>query len=255
MHLSRAVIPSLLALALGAAAPPALRPGEGLAFASPGATPERRGEAAVVSPLGDLAGLLWLRLEGFEWSSRRVAYKCSGRSGDLACTAPKGHGRVDLSLAFERNCRLAFVEWIRQSAGLWNRMEGEAAALLKLEETFAAFAGPRFPKGGKLPPWGLDWAGEGDLLRSSPADLAAWLADPSQDAVSGLFKRYGSGFFEGDVGEDRGWVYVGHAGAGATTWTWVAGGKSGHAAVLRIPGLLDRPAALQRFREAVGQGR
>lgn len=255
MNLSRAAILSVLALALGAAAPPALRPGEGLAFATLGGTPEFRGEASRESPLGDLAGLLWLRLEGFEWSSRRVTYKCSGRNGELACTAPKGHGRVDLAQAFERNCRLAFVEWIRQSAGLWSRLEGDAAALLKLEEVFGPFAGPRFPKGGKLPPWGLDWAGEGDLLRCSPAALAAWLADPSQDAVSGLFKRYGSGFFEGDLGDDRGWVYVGHAGTGAAAWTWVAGGQSGHAAVMRIPEILDRPAALRRFREAAGQAR
>lgn len=255
MNLSRAAILSVLTLALGAAAPPPLRPGEGLAFATLGGTPEFRGEASIETPLGDLAGLLWLRLEGFEWSSRRVTYKCSGRNGELACTSPKGHGRVDLAQAFERNCRLAFVEWIRQSAGHWSRLEGEAAALLKLEEVFEAFAGPRFPKGGKLPPWGLDWAGEGDLLRSSPSALAAWLADPSQDAVSGLFKRYGSGFFEGDVGEDRGWVYVGHAGLGAAAWTWVAGGQSGHAAVMRIPGTLDRRSALQRFREAAGQAR
>jgi hypothetical protein len=239
-------------LALAAAEPPALRPGEGLAFASLGGKTEGRGEAASQGPLGDLSGLLWLRLEGFDWSSRRVAYKCSGREGDLVCTLAKGHGRVDLGKAFERNCRLAFVSWIRQSAVLWSRLEGDAAARIKLEEVFGAFTGPRFPKGDQLPAWGLDWVGEGDLFRASPVSLATWLADTSQDAVSGLFKRYGSGFFEGDVGDDRGWAYVGHAGAGSAVWTWVAAGQSGHVAVMRIPGTLDRAAALLRFREAAG---
>ena len=132
---------------------------------------------------------------------------------------------------------------------------GDAPARLRLEEVFGPFAGPRMPKGEGLPAFGPEWVGEGGLLRASPASLAAWLADPSQDAVSGMFKRYGSGFFEGDVGEDRGWAYVGQAREGGGAWTWVAGGQAGHAAVMRIPGALDRVAALRRFREAAGAPR
>ena len=255
MTFLRAVASSVLALALAAAEPPALKPGEGLAFASLDGKTELRGEASIVGPMGDLAGLLWLRLEGYDWSSRRVSYKCSGRDGDLSCTSPKGHGRVDLGKAFERNCRLAFLAWIKQSAALWSRLEGDAAARIRLQESFAPFLGPRWPKGDKLPVFDLHWVGEGELLQASPVALATWLADPAQDTVSGLFKRYGSGFFEGDMGDDRGWVYVGHAGSAGNWTTWVAGGQSGHAAVLRMPGELDRAAALRRFREAVGPGR
>jgi hypothetical protein len=249
MNFLRAAACSVLALNLIAADPPALRPGEGLAFADLEGRTETRGDASVPGPLGDLSSLLWLRLEGYDWASWRVSYKCSGREGELACTSAKGHGRVDLSNAFERNCRLAVLSWIRQSAALKSRLEGDAVARIRLQEVFGPFSGPRFPKGEKLPAFGLEWAGEGDLLRASPASLAGWLADPSQEQVSGLFKRYGSGFFEGEAGTG-GWVYVGHAGAGEGATTWVAGGQSGHVAVMRIPGTLDRPAALRRFREA-----
>ena len=83
--------------------------------------------------------------------------------------------------------------------------------------------------------------------------MGAWLADPAQDGHSGLFKRYGAGFFEGEGGNYSGWVYVGHAGSTVDSWTWVAGGQAGHVAVMRIPGSLERAAAIKRFREAAVQ--
>jgi hypothetical protein len=249
----RALATPLLALALVAAEPPVLRPKEGLAFAESNGNASKLGEASALTPMGDLAGLLWLRLEGFDWASRRSTYSCSGKEGALACTTPKGHGRVDIGKAFEQNCRLALLSWVRQSAASWSRLEGEAAGRLKVEEAFGPFAGSRFPKGDKLPAFDLAWVGEGDLLRSSPEQMAAWLVDPAQDGHWGFFKRYGSGFFEGEVGDFKGWVYLGRAEAGGQAWTWVAGGQSGHVAVLRMPGTLDRAAALKRFREAVTQ--
>ena len=175
----RALAASLLALSLAAAEPPVLRPKEGLAFAEPDGSSRSLGEASSLTPVGDLASLVWMRHEGFDWASRRVSYSCSGKEGGLACTTPQGHGGVDIAKAYEKNCRLAFLAWIKQSVALWTRLEGEGPARLKVEDSFAPFAGPRFPKGDKLPAFDMTWVGEGDLLRASPAQLASWLADPS----------------------------------------------------------------------------
>jgi hypothetical protein len=208
-----------------------------------------RGEAQRVGPLGDLACLPWLRLEGFVWSSARLSFSCKGSAAGQACSQPKGHGRVDPRQAFERNCRLALLAWISYSAAGWAKMEGPIMARMKLQEVFQPFLEGRLPKGEELPSFGLEWAGDGDLLRSSPAALARWLADPAQEPTESMFRRYGAGFFEGDMGDYQGWAYVGRAGTGTDVCTWVAGGQRGRAAALRIPGTPGREAALKRFRE------
>ncbi len=240
---------SLSVCILGAAEPSALKPGEGLAVASGSGEIQVKGEARTEGPLGDLACLPWLRLEGFVWSSGKVSFNCKGSADGFACTVAKGHGRVDLRKAFERNCRLALLAWIRQSAAGWAKIEGPIMARMKLQEVFQPFLGSRLSRGEDLPVFGLDWAGEGDLLRASPESLARWLADPSQEPAESMFRRYGAGFFEGDVGDYTGWSFVGRAGSGAGLCTWIAGGQRGRAAVLRLPGQPGREDALRRFRE------
>lgn len=238
-----------IAAGLLAAQSPVLKPGEGFAVATMGGAVQIAGDARAEGPLGDLACLPWLRLEGYAWSSAKLVFRCSGTVGAFHCSEPKGHGRVDLAKAFERNCRLALQAWIQWSAAGWARIEGPVMARMKLVEVFQPFLGGRLPKGEDLPAFGPDWVGEGDLLRASPDVLARWLADPEQEPAESLFRRYGSGFFEGDVGDYQGWTYVGRAGNPAVTW--VTGGRRGRVAVLRMPGALKREEALGRFRELV----
>lgn len=234
---------------LEAAPPTALKPGEGLAIATLAGDLQVRGEAQREGPLGDLACLPWLRLEGFVWSSARLSFHCKGGAAGAVCSLPAGHGRVDLRTAFERNCRLALRAWIGHSAAGWTKMEGPVMARMKLQEVFQPFLGARFPRGEELPAFGMEWAGEGELLRASPAALARWLADPAQEPAESMFRRYGAGFFEGDVGDYQGWTYVGRAGTGPEACTWVAGGLRGGAAALRMTGAPSRDQALKRFRE------
>lgn len=234
---------------LQGAAPPALRPGEGLALATTQGSLRLLGEAKLEGPLGDLVCLPWLRLEGFAWSSGKLTYACKGSEQGVGCSTPKGHGRVDVREALERNCRLALLGWINRSAAGWAKMEGPVVARMKVQETFEPFLGKRMPAGEEMPQFGSEWAGEGVLLRASPESLARWLADPSQESADSMFRRYGAGFFEGDVGSYAGWVYVGCADRGPGVCTWVAGGQRGQAAVLRIPGAPGRVEALRRFRE------
>lgn len=245
---------TLIALGLSAcllrgASPQLLKPGEGLAVASPGTELRLAGEAKREGPLGDLACLPWLRLEGFSWSSGKLTYACRGSLQGIGCTTAKGHGRVDVREALEGNCRLALLGWINHSAAGWAKMEGPVAARLKIQEVFEPFLGRRMPAGEEMPQFGPEWAGEGDLLRASPESLARWLADASQESADSMFRRYGAGFFEGDVGSYAGWAYVGCAARGPEVCTWVAGGQRGRAAVLRIPGAPGRTEALRRFRE------
>jgi hypothetical protein len=228
---------------------PALRPGEGLALAATSGDVQLHGEARTEGPLGDLACLPWLRLEGYVWSSGKFIFPCKGSLGGFACTVPKGHGRVDLRKAFECNCRLALLAWIHVSAAGWAKLEGPMMARMKVQEVFQPFLGSRMPKGEAMPAFGMEWAGEGGLLRASPESLAGWLADPAQEQAESMFRRYGAGFFEGDVGDYQGWTYVGRAGSGAEACTWVAGGQRGKAAALRMPGTPKREEALRRFRE------
>lgn len=245
---------TLIAIAISAcllqgAGAPSLKPGEGLALATFEGIQQVHGEARTEGPLGDLICLPWLRLEGYAWSSGKLSFNCKGKAGEYACTVPKGHGRVDLAQAFERNCRLALLGWIKYSAAGWEKLEGPVLARMKLQEIFQPFLGGRLPKGEALPALGMEWAGEGDLLRASPESLARWLADPSQEPSDSMFRRYGAGFFEGDIGNYGGWTYLGRAGSGVGACTWIASGQRGRAAVLRMAGTPAREEALKRFRD------
>ncbi len=245
-----AVLGLLVPVLLSAGAP-ALKPGEGLAVAQAGGV-HLLGDARTEGPLGDLACLPWLRLEGYAWSSAKLVFRCKGTVDGQQCSDPKGHGRVDLGKAFEKNCRFALLGWIQWSAAGWSRLEGPAIARLKLQEVFQPFLGARFAQGDSMPTFGPEWVGEGDFLRASPESLVRWLADPAQEEAESMFRRYGAGFFEGDVGDYQGWTYVGRSGRGALTCTWVAGGQAGRVAVLRMPGAPGREEAVKRFRELTG---
>lgn len=244
-------VPSCLAVA----SLPPLQPGEALAVADRRGEVQLQGDARRAGPLGDLACLPWLRLEGFVWGSSKVDFHCKGQAGDLACTTPKGHGRLDLRRAFERNCRLALLAWIRASAVRWEKLEGSAIARLRLLETFGPFLGKRLPAGEALPAFGLAWAGAGDLLQASPESLAGWLADPAQETAASLFQRYGAGFFEGTFSAEPSWAYVGGAEGAEGPATWVVVGRREAVAVLRLPGAQGREQALRRAEAILRESR
>lgn len=243
---------TLIAIAISAcllqgAGAPSLKPGEGLALATFEGIQQVHGEARTEGPLGDLICLPWLRLEGYAWSSGKLSFNCKGSAGEYACTVPKGHGRMDLGKAFERNCRLALLGWIKFSAAEREKLEGPVPARMRVVEIFQPFLGGRLPKADALPALGMEWAGAGDLIRASPESFARWLADPAQEPFDAMFRRYGSGFFEGDLGNYAGWTYVGRAGTDADPCTWIASGQRGRATVLRMPGSPSRQEALRRF--------
>ena len=59
---------------------PVLQPGEGLALTIGDGEVHTYGEAQKVSPMGSLALLVWMRLEGAEWASQSMQFKCAGTS-------------------------------------------------------------------------------------------------------------------------------------------------------------------------------
>lgn len=238
--------------------PGALHPGEGLAVTLEGGPVQCFGEASKEAPMGSLAKLVWLKLEGVEWVSRDVRFRCTGTLGPYHCWKRDGHGREDLGKALRESCNLAFLFWAGESMGRWRRDYGEAAARLRMEEAFAPFLGDRLPPGDTLPALTPAWVGDGDLLRTSPKAMAEWLADPGQGEVREYAHRYLSGFFTeiGDlIGREAWWFKTGTApvpGEPGATSAWVAGGRGGTLAVLHIPRGRGKGEAMARFREIMG---
>ncbi|MBI4911532.1 MAG: hypothetical protein HY823_02240 [Acidobacteria bacterium] len=221
-----------------------LGPGEGAAWIAGDGTVRLQGSASSEGPMGDLSVVPWLRLEGAEWGSRGVRFKCG--TDPSGCGGAKGHGGVDLRKAVQQNCRRAILAWIQHGMGLRARVEGEAPARIRLVETFVPFLGSRLPPAEGLPTFGPEWCGEGQLLRASPERVAKWLADPAQEGFSGLLGRLGSGYAEGIFGVAGGWAFVGQAGSGKDLQTWVLAGSASTMAVFRFSGPLSREAALRR---------
>lgn len=261
----RAVLLLILGTLLAAQAPVppawkpgALRPGEGLAVSLDGGPVQEFGEAAKEAPMGSLAKLVWLKLEGIEWSSRDVRFRCTGTLGPYHCWKRDGHGKVDLGKALRESCNLAFLSWAGDSMARWRRDYGEAPARFRMEEAFAPFLGDRLPPGDTLPALTPAWVGDGDLLRTSPKAMAGWLADPSQGEVLEYAHRYLSGFFTeiGDlIGKEAWWFKTGTApvpGEPGATSAWVAGGRGGTVGVLHIPRGRGKGEAMARFREIMG---
>jgi len=143
---------------------PVLQPGEGLALTMGDGEVHTYGEAQKVAPLGSLALLVWMRLEGAEWDSQSMRFKCTGSSGPRTCSNKAGHGKVDLSKALQEDCNLAFLDWIAKAQVGWKADYGEAAARVRMEDVFAPFLGAGYRR---RCPAGLDRCLVGG--RGSPA--------------------------------------------------------------------------------------
>lgn len=243
---------------LSAAAPPApanpgppLEPGEALALAGPDGVVRLFGPASVASPMGSLAQLVWIKLEGAEWAANNVQFKCTGRWEGLTCKVAKGHGRVDLARALIEGCDLAFVAWARTSAAGWQQDYGDGPGRARLEDAFGPFLGRRMPAGEAVPLLDAPWVGAGELLQVSPAAMLEWLLDPAQDAVLRRSRRLLLSFFKETFGTGTWWIQAGTAEvpkAPGVTSAWAAGNNGSITAVLRLPAGKGKADALARFR-------
>lgn len=221
---------------------PDLKPGEGLAVSGPDGEVHGFGASRAETPLGALAWLVWLKLEGAEWASRDVVFRCKG-----PCAGTKGHGRMDLEAAFRLGCRQALLAWIAASAEGWRRDYGEGVARTRLEEAFRPFLADRMPKGEDLPHLDPQWLGEGALLRSSPEAFLAWLNDPGQaDLLSRCRRMLGSRafHFKDLVGAEDWWILADGTGA--------IGSNGRVVAVLHLPEPRPLPDAVLRFKTLMG---
>jgi len=237
---------------------PALRPGEGFAITLGDSEVRAFGEARREAPMGSLAKLVWMRLEGAEWSGAGVQYRCKGSDGPFVCWNREGHGRVDLGRALQESCNLAFLTWIAGSRERWLQDYGPDAARARLEETFEPFLGRRLPPGEGLPPLTAAWVGDGDLLRTSPEAFLRWLMDPAQAEVVTFGKRFLAGFWvevKELFGKEGWWFKTGTApvpGDSAATSAWVAGGRGSVLVVLHLPRGRGKQEGLVRIREILG---
>jgi len=234
---------------------PALLPGEGFAITLGDGEVRAYGEAAKEAPMGSLAKLVWMRLEGAEWASKGVQFKCTGKAGPFVCWNREGHGRVDLGKALQESCNLAFLTWIADAQIHWKTDYGEAAARLRMEEVFAPFLGRRLPPGDNLPPLTAAWVGDGDLLRTSPEAFLRWLMEPPQTEVVTFGKRYLAGNWvevKELFGKEGWWFKTGTApvpGEPAATSAWVAGGNASTLVVLHVPRGKGKQEGLTRIRD------
>ena len=232
-------------------AAPVLLPGEGLAAAGPDGVIQTYGDATRETPLGGLAKLLWMRLEGDEWAAMGVEFKCTGTWNGHRCWLGKGHGRVDLGKALQGDCNLAFLAWVQMSAERARRFYGEGVARVRLDEVFSPFVGNRLKPGDTLPAFGPEWLGDGDLLRASPQTMLEWMLDPHQEETLGRCRRHLQGFIGSMIRGTTWWAMIGTApvpGAPGETCTWVAGSNGHVTCVLRLPLGQGRVEGLARFR-------
>jgi hypothetical protein len=250
----------LLTVSLAAQTPPEtfaprLLPGEGLSVAGTDRVIQSFGEARREFPMGSLAMVAWLRLEGNDWAAQSVTYKCTGRMGAFPCWSPKGHGKLDLAKATQESCNLAYLTWVRQSAERWKKQIGAGAGRAFLEETFRPFLGNRLPPGDAIPEMTPAWIGDGDLLRTSPEAMLEWLLDPNQDQLLSLCRRLLLGslrdLFQGDVW----WMKAGTAPVpsepGADS-AWVVGSDGRTIAVLHLPRGRGKAEGVARFQALMG---
>lgn len=237
---------------------PDLKPGEGFAITLGNGEVRSYGEATREAPMGSLAKLVWLRLEGADWASRSVRFKCTGAAGPFVCWNRDGHGRVDLGKALQESCNLAFLFWIEDAQAHWKADYGEAAARVRMEEVFAPFLGRRLPPGETLPPLTAAWVGDGDLLRTSPEGFLRWLMEPDKAEVVAFGKRFLAGSwveFRELFGKEDWWFKTGTApvpGVSAATSAWVAGGCGSTLVVLHLPRGRGKAEGLARIREILG---
>ena len=234
--------------------PPLLRAGEGLAIAF-GEEARTYGDVRTEGPMGDLAKLVWMRMEGAEWAAMGVEFRCKD------ATAPghsKAHGRLNLGRALQEDCEPAFLAWIADARLRWQRDYEDAAARIRLEEVFRPFLGRRLPAGEKLPVFTESWLGTGDLLRTSPEGLLRWLMEPEQAEVVVFGKRFLAGQWvevKELFGQDGWWFKTATAavlGDATATSAWVVGGRGSVLLVFRMPRGKGRPDAEARVRAILG---
>ncbi len=114
------------------------------------------------------------------------------------------------------------------------------------EAAFRPFLGDRLPPGDALPVLDAGGVGDGQLLRTSPAAMAAWLADPAQAGVRARCARM--------LGDEalRGWWIKTGTGAvladPAATSAWCAGSDGPRVLVLHLPRGHGKVEGLARFR-------
>jgi hypothetical protein len=238
-----------------AAVAPKLEPGEGLAVGDPDGTVHLYGEVKKEAPMGSLAKLVWLRLEGEDWAAMGVTFKCTGQLGPYHCWLSKGHGRVDLAKATQESCNLAYLAWAQQSVERWRQYLGDGAGRTRLEEAFRPFLGDRLAPGDAIPDMTPDWVGAGELLRTSPEAMVRWLMDPAQEQLLSQCRRLLLGFFRETFNERAWWMKTG---TGAVlsdpeaTSAWVAGSNGQVIAVLHLPRGRGKAEGLARFRALMG---
>jgi hypothetical protein len=243
---------------LAASRAPVLRPGEGFAITLGDGEVRAFGEARKEAPMGSLAKLVWMRLEGAEWSSSGVQYRCKGSDGPFVCWNREGHGRVDLGGALRESCNLAFLVWIAGSRERWLQDYGPDAARARLEDVFQPFLGRRLPPGEGLPPLTAAWVGDGDLLRTSPEAFLRWLMEPDQAEVVTFGKRFLAGYwveFMDLFGKEGWWFKTGTGpvpGEPSATSAWVAGGRGSALVVLHLPRGRGKQEGMVRIREILG---
>ena len=260
MGIPLALVSQVLAQAQQAPTPglaaPILQPGEGFAWASADGTFKDFGEDTKEAPMGSLAELLWLRIEGEEWASRVVSFKCKGELNGIHCSNPKGHGKVDLAKATIESCNLAFLVWSMESAERWKKDYGEEVARYRLEHFFKPFLGTRLKPGDTLPALGPEWIGDGDLLRTTPLAMAKWLADPEQEPLLPLCKRLMGGIFDGWITKGSDWWFktgtapvLSALNDPSGTSAWVAGSNGERSVVLHLPKGRGKAEGLARMKE------
>lgn len=230
---------------------PSLEPGEGFAVAEVNGGVQVFGEGGKPGPMGSLAKLVWLELEGSEWGSQLLLFKCTGNVKGHPCGLPKGHGRVDLPKALQVDCHNAFQAWIQISLAMWRDVYGEGPSRTRLVEAFSPFLENRLPAGNDLPTLDGAWIGQGPLLQTSPEAFARWLADPAQENLLNHAKRNLNGFFS----DSPWWFQVGTSpvpGAAAVSRSIVVGSDGRRVFVLSLPPGKDRTEALQRMKAILG---
>ncbi len=259
---ARALLLSLTATLLLTAQPapetpaaPALKPGEGFAITLGDGEVRAYGEAKREAPMGSLSKLAWMRLEGSEWISKGVSFKCTGQGGPFKCWKPEGHGRLDVGKALQADCDLAFLFWIADAEIRWKTEYGEAAARYRMEEIFSPFLGRRLAVGDTLPALTTAWVGEGDLLRTSPEAFLRWLMEPQQSEVVTFGKRFLAGQWVEikELFNKEGWWFKTATapvpGEPSATSAWVVGGNASTIAVLHLPRGKGHEEGMARLRE------
>jgi hypothetical protein len=102
-----------------------------------------------------------------------------------------------------------------------------------------------------VPKLDAEWIGDGELLRTSPEKMLAWLMDPAQDELLSRCRRLLLSFFKAEFKKDAWWMKTGTApvpGDPAATSAWVAGSNGTAIAVLRLPRGRGKAEGLERFK-------